>query len=271
MGATTPNLSLYKPGGGSSGTIVPDERVDVDRLNDNSDKIDVHAGQMQTFRTAQLARNQQFTGPAADIGTVSGMKLGDTYQENDAQKKLWRYDGANWVLNEGGLFLIRPTSVTNGTINDDGSVTITTQTSAVINGIFSAKYKHTRIEVNLTAASADGDLYLRLTTGGADSGPGYYVTYVENSPAGGPTRQYDANTSDARNGRFSTNGAIVEFDLYNVFQTGLDTRGFFRSIDSGQYNRTGAIGFGSASMDGMKLKSFSTQTFTGTIRVYGYL
>lgn len=43
MPAFTSRLNLYKPGGGSSGTI-PDEVVDVDKLNDNSDKIDAAIG-----------------------------------------------------------------------------------------------------------------------------------------------------------------------------------------------------------------------------------
>lgn len=43
MPGFTSRLNLYKPGGGSSGTI-PDEVVDVDRINDNSDLIDAAVG-----------------------------------------------------------------------------------------------------------------------------------------------------------------------------------------------------------------------------------
>lgn len=43
MPGFTSRLNLYKPGGGSSGAI-PDEVVDVDRINDNSDKIDAAVG-----------------------------------------------------------------------------------------------------------------------------------------------------------------------------------------------------------------------------------
>ena len=43
MPAYTPFLTLYKPGGGSTGLIVPDEVVDVDRLNANADLIDAFA------------------------------------------------------------------------------------------------------------------------------------------------------------------------------------------------------------------------------------
>ena len=43
MSALTPRLGLYKPGGGSTGLITPDEVVDVDRFNTNSDNIDAYA------------------------------------------------------------------------------------------------------------------------------------------------------------------------------------------------------------------------------------
>ena len=44
MSATTTKLRLYKPGGGSTGTITPDEVADIDKLNGNFDKIDAAFG-----------------------------------------------------------------------------------------------------------------------------------------------------------------------------------------------------------------------------------
>ncbi len=43
MPAFTPTLNLYKPGGGSTGVITPDEVADIDRLNQNFDAIDTWA------------------------------------------------------------------------------------------------------------------------------------------------------------------------------------------------------------------------------------
>lgn len=43
MPGFTSRLNLYKPGGGSSG-VIPDEVVDVDRINDDMDKIDAAIG-----------------------------------------------------------------------------------------------------------------------------------------------------------------------------------------------------------------------------------
>ena len=44
MGVYTPRAGLYKPGGGSTGLIVPDEIVDIDKINTNFDLIDSMLG-----------------------------------------------------------------------------------------------------------------------------------------------------------------------------------------------------------------------------------
>lgn len=44
MPAFTTKLSLYKPGGGSTGTITPDETADIDKINDDLDIIDAAVG-----------------------------------------------------------------------------------------------------------------------------------------------------------------------------------------------------------------------------------
>lgn len=99
--------------------------------------------------------NRQFYGPAASIGSVTGMKLGDTYQESNSNKILWKYDGANWVTNEGGMYLIRPSSVTGGlSIASDGSIVGTSLTGSHDTlGIFSSRFANYRIETYLTKSA----------------------------------------------------------------------------------------------------------------------
>lgn len=94
MPASTPFLRLYKPGGGSTGLITPDEVVDIDRLNTNADLIDAFA---KSYGPA-TERNLSFYGPAALRSSVTGMKRGDMYQESDASNKEWRFNGAKWIL-----------------------------------------------------------------------------------------------------------------------------------------------------------------------------
>lgn len=57
MPSFTSFLDLYKPGGGSTGTITPDEVVDVDRINQNMDLIDSWAQGMDG-RTTSLEDKQ---------------------------------------------------------------------------------------------------------------------------------------------------------------------------------------------------------------------
>lgn len=53
MPAFTTRYGMYKPGGGSTGLIVPDEVADVDKFNDNFDKIDAALGAVGGLSTAR--------------------------------------------------------------------------------------------------------------------------------------------------------------------------------------------------------------------------
>lgn len=157
MPAFTNFLGLYKPGGGSTGLILPDEVVDIDRINSNMDAIDLFAkGWGQS-----ADRNHQFYGPAASLAGVTGMKLGDTYQESDGSKVLWAFDGTNWVRNEPGLCLIKPTAITGMTASADGTLVLSgTPASLVVDGAFSSRFRSYRIifQVKCSAASGIGVL-----------------------------------------------------------------------------------------------------------------
>lgn len=97
MSALTTYLGLYKPGGGSSGLIVPDEVIDVDRLNGNSDLIDLWAkGWGDSSK-----QTRDFTGPAAQRSTIDPTpREGDYYLETDGSKITWKYVNGSWV-NQG--------------------------------------------------------------------------------------------------------------------------------------------------------------------------
>lgn len=112
MPAFTPFLNLYKPGGGSTGTIVPDEVADIDRINANFDAIDTFA---ESWGLAS-SKNQGFVGLAANRGAVTGMKRGDTYQETDGDFDRYVYDGSAWKNRSPvSLSITSTTSMVNGT------------------------------------------------------------------------------------------------------------------------------------------------------------
>ena len=127
MSETTDFLQLVKPGGGSTGLITPPDRVDIDVLNDNSQKIDDWAEKIGN----NFNRSFAYYGPAANIGSVTpAPKDGDTYQESDGNKILWKRVGGAWVTNEGGMYLLRPTTLVGCTVSADGAVVPTAAATA---------------------------------------------------------------------------------------------------------------------------------------------
>lgn len=55
MSELTKKLGLYLPGGGSTGTNTPDEVIDIDKLNNNFQKIDASVGMHEATSTAMPA------------------------------------------------------------------------------------------------------------------------------------------------------------------------------------------------------------------------
>lgn len=97
MPGFTSRLNLYKPGGGSSG-VIPDEVVDVDKINDNSDKIDAAVG-APNFTSG--------TRPPAPFP-------GQLIRETDT-RLLKQWDGATWLTVGGDAIGAMYTGLTLGT------------------------------------------------------------------------------------------------------------------------------------------------------------
>lgn len=178
MPAFTSFLNLYKPGGGSTGLILPDEVVDIDRINANMDLIDTFASGWGLAAD----RNHQFYGPAAGLAGVTGMKRGDTYKESDGSFYTWEFDGTNWLLSQGGMYLVRPTAVdgTGASINADGSVALGTGSLCRIDGVFTSRFSAYKIIMRANFASGQ-ETRLQLANGGTAIVAG--GSYVNNGMA----------------------------------------------------------------------------------------
>lgn len=168
MAATTPTLGLYKPGGGSSGLITPDETVDIDKLNANADLIDAEALSVRTRLAPLEDQNRQYRGPAAALSGLSGMRLGDEYQETDAEKRRKLFDGTNWNGSENGV-IIRPTTVTGGTVAVDGSIDFSGVASVSLDGVFTAKFREYELRYRVTGKPTNQGVSIRLRGGGVDN------------------------------------------------------------------------------------------------------
>lgn len=273
MGATTPHLNLYKPGGGSSGTILPDERVDIDRINGNMDLIDTWSVGVDTKVAVQDTRNQQFTGPAAGRTGMTGMKLGDTYQETDGNKKFWRYDGTNWLANENGMFLVTPASVsgTGATINARGEVVLANASGFVnIDGCVPAGARKLCISIIIdSTTTTDHQVYLRLRASGADvGGSTYYTMTTEERIGNGPNRQELSAAADWVIGITRTNGSYHEVELASMESA---KRKFmhYRSIDASmyQYVGSGSLAADLPAVTGIRLGLHATSGDTGIVKI----
>lgn len=220
MPASTPFLGLYKPGGGSTGLITPDEVVDIDRLNTNADLIDAFA---KSYGPA-TERNRQLYGPATSLGGVSGMKLGDTYQESDGNKVLWRYDGTNWVTGENGMYLIRPSSVVGGAVNALGYIIPThgvngSTTPLSLNSVFTDRFKRYRLEWQYQTVSATGSVF-RLRAAGSDyTGADYSVQNI-NASGNSPGSSRATNVAQAGLAAFSAQDHWGRVDIFSPRQAG---------------------------------------------------
>ena len=124
MSDFTPRANLRLPGGGSTGTILPDEQVDIDVLNDNFRKIDAllgarnipsassYAGSMNGdlvyahdtgflhmfsanaggLITPRLPGARQYSGTAAErVAFAPQAKGGDLWRDTDNIGVIWVY------------------------------------------------------------------------------------------------------------------------------------------------------------------------------------
>ena len=244
MSANTAFLNLYKPGGGSSGLIVPDEVVDVDRINGNMDLIDSFASSWG------LASRQtrDFTGPAASLASIvaaaGGARLGDTYQETDGSKIFWRYDGTTWIGNEGGSFIIRPTAVggTGASIAADGSVALSGATGNIsVDGVFPARFDRVLMVLDFDTQSADaGHIFqIRVGSGTTWTTNTYFGHYFESSVSIAQAKNDQNGVNFFNGGRIAQNGGSSQTEFISPNKTVGTKSVFFRSQDSATYYRHG--------------------------------
>lgn len=95
------------------------------------------------------ARNAsgRYTGTDAQrlaLVAGTGRTEGTNYFTTDSDRE-WQWDGANWISNDGGLFLIRPTSVTGATISADGAI-LPTAAAVGVNGVFNSRFRKYRVD-----------------------------------------------------------------------------------------------------------------------------
>jgi hypothetical protein len=182
----------------------------------------------------------------------------------------------NQTAYQPGLVLIRPTSVVNGTIGTNGTVTFSGTTSVSLNGVFSSEYSKYKILYDATLSINDG-LYFRLRQNGTDSTASIYGSQVlrADGTSAAAVRYTANNVWDIDYTRNSGN-QLCEIELFNPFVAS-QTYGFSRYTakllaDTMQmyFVQQGLTHTANTSYDGLTLLTGTATTATGSISVYGY-
>lgn len=164
-GATSPDNLAYPTVGD-----VPSPRLQITALADS-----VQAALTSMRTAASTTRVEDFYGLAADR-TLTTPKAGDTYQESDGRKRLWRYDGSNWNGADPTTFIIFPTSVSAGagtaTLGTDGIVTFSNITNPsgglFIDGAFTSRFRKYVIDLEVDAfGSVASSVFMGFRAAGA--------------------------------------------------------------------------------------------------------
>jgi len=195
--------------------------------------------------------------------------IGDTYGQAAA-------DGKFVSIVNNGMFLVKPTSVTGGTVSANGAITINSGvTSVTINGAFSSTYDNYRLMFNKIKYSGGSNLRIQLGT----TATGYYYTELSGSGTYATASTLALSNGSNADSYFTgivgdTNGANGWVEVFSPYLSELTTLN-----SMGSDNRTGGAGPRNASgflnnttsYTSLTVLPNSGQSFSsGTIRIYGY-
>lgn len=177
-------------------------------------------------------------------------------------------------MNKIGMWKITPTSVVNATIGTYGRVTVTTQTTASLNGIFTADFLNYRVIFKLTACSAASNLLCKLRASGTDSSASYtWSAIVTGNTGASAVSTSGAGTSinpNFLNNSIPRGQSVSEWfgpnEAANTTFTFVDD---FNDTVAQQMRSGGGIHTVNTAYDGLTW-SVSSGTYSATIDVYGY-
>lgn len=117
MPAFTSNLNLYKPGGGSTGTIVPDEVVDIDRINQNSDLIDAAVGALQA-KLVDAGKIASFPWDSPQGAAANTALTVTSYKPVQGAGDLVTQAGGIFTFTKAGLYAVLLNGASDGASTD---------------------------------------------------------------------------------------------------------------------------------------------------------
>ena len=203
---------------------------------------------------------------AGDIVTIMSQvayALADTYTQTAADSKFVN-------KNVGGLNLVVPTSVTNGTLSTNGQITFTSQPSVNIYGCFTSAYKNYVAEIDFVHTNGAMVTYIQYYSGATLLNGATDYRWQESAFT--TSAFLTRSTGDGLSQILSNNGAsnvVTSIKFYNPQVSGISTN-TNHTLTAGSFTVMGAGAYvPTTSVDGFRFV-FSAGTATGTIRIYGY-
>lgn len=185
--------------------------------------------------------------------------------------------GGTGFTTGAGLGLVIPTSVavtgtgSSGSVDATGLVTFASATSISLNGCFSATYTNYFVVLNLgTVTSATTATLGFRQSGSTDTTANYTWRFGSTTSASVFSGTYNAGqTSIGRIVRVDTNGGALMMNIFKPFAAASTLLLASATDTAGSNENYGATFNTTKSFDGFTITP-SANTFTGTMRVYGY-
>lgn len=225
------------------------------------------ADSVQDALNAVRGDNRAFSGLEGDR-PAPGVE-GRTWYSTDTNRS-WFDTGANWISNDGGLYLIRPTGTIGSgvSIGADGTVNFSSaaSTGAGFSGAFTTRFKSYEIHYGLTHANSN--LQMRMGVGSSAVSTSNYVSsgaYITGTVV---TAVSTTTTAAIVNQVQSTShaGSIDIFDPADPSKnTSFNARGTAQELygwGGGWFNTTSAH-------DGLVFFPGAGVVFSGWAKVYG--
>jgi hypothetical protein len=141
------------------------------------------------------------------------------------------------------------------------------------NNTFSSTYRNYKIMIEITSATAQEVVLLRMTNSGTPvTSASYDMNQVYLDPSNGATWFNDSSAANATNIRmaaYTTAGGIIDFNVYNPFETKFTQITGYNFSSTGGFYVSGGRVETSTSYDGLQFYT-GAGTMTGNYQVYGF-
>lgn len=217
--------------------------------------------QPQNYRIGTNAQRLALTGAAL----FEGLKFYATDTNRD-----WFYDGATWLPADPGTYLLRPSSVTGGTIATDGTVNLSSSNTVLqVNGVFSTRFRRYEVRGNITVPSNSYMAFQLSLNGSAVSSSTYAYQDIILNGTGAPA----SFNSTGTNFPIGRNLGAEHYVHVEVMNPGHPARTMI-SGDTSTYIAGKTMGGGylpnTTAYDGFALSAPGTTAISGgNIAIYG--